>query len=242
MKFQIFHKYQDSGWIPTNLYSTDFDTIVRKAQECATNAIAYGMTQVCQTDTHQVLVEFPGGGGAPRYIADGYRALVTAALQHKVEVKKISPKKGCPDCKDGFYYPLIGPPEPCQTCQTVSPGPNCNEPPADIASYEEDSSKDISFDRQCKTAFNDIIFKDHPLILYSTDELLQRTIEFYSQHSRERRISILILRIQCLLNGEGAWMYNVNIMDTKFYELWDVDAIAWKTGVHLKIASVWRAE
>lgn len=23
----------------------------------------------------------------------------------------------CPDCKDGFYYPLVGPPEPCQTCQ-----------------------------------------------------------------------------------------------------------------------------
>ena len=23
----------------------------------------------------------------------------------------------CPDCKDGFYYPLIGPPEPCLTCQ-----------------------------------------------------------------------------------------------------------------------------
>ena len=22
----------------------------------------------------------------------------------------------CPDCKDGFYYPLIGKPEPCQTC------------------------------------------------------------------------------------------------------------------------------
>lgn len=24
----------------------------------------------------------------------------------------------CPDCKDGFYYPLIGPPEPCSTCAT----------------------------------------------------------------------------------------------------------------------------
>lgn len=22
----------------------------------------------------------------------------------------------CPDCKDGFYYPFVGPPEPCQTC------------------------------------------------------------------------------------------------------------------------------
>ena len=22
----------------------------------------------------------------------------------------------CSDCKDGFYYPFMGPPEPCQTC------------------------------------------------------------------------------------------------------------------------------
>ena len=26
-------------------------------------------------------------------------------------------KHNCPDCKDGFYYPLIGPPEPCRTCK-----------------------------------------------------------------------------------------------------------------------------
>ncbi len=25
----------------------------------------------------------------------------------------------CPDCKDGFYYPLIGPPENCQTCSPL---------------------------------------------------------------------------------------------------------------------------
>ena len=25
--------------------------------------------------------------------------------------------KDCKDCKDGFYYPLIGPREPCQTCK-----------------------------------------------------------------------------------------------------------------------------
>jgi len=23
----------------------------------------------------------------------------------------------CPDCKDGFYYPLVGPPEPCLACE-----------------------------------------------------------------------------------------------------------------------------
>lgn len=27
----------------------------------------------------------------------------------------------CPDCKDGFYYPLFGPPEPCQTCKKPLP-------------------------------------------------------------------------------------------------------------------------
>lgn len=26
----------------------------------------------------------------------------------------------CPDCKDGFYYPLVGPPEPCQTCARLT--------------------------------------------------------------------------------------------------------------------------
>lgn len=25
---------------------------------------------------------------------------------------------GCPDCTDGFYYPLVGPREACQTCST----------------------------------------------------------------------------------------------------------------------------
>lgn len=26
----------------------------------------------------------------------------------------------CPDCKDGFYYPLMGPKEPCQTCLPIA--------------------------------------------------------------------------------------------------------------------------
>jgi len=28
-------------------------------------------------------------------------------------------KMTCPDCKDGFYYPLIGPPETCRTCDGI---------------------------------------------------------------------------------------------------------------------------
>ena len=118
MKYQIFRKYQDSNWIPTNLYSTDLDEIIRKAQECSEDSIAYGMTAVVEASTNHRLhvVEFPGGGGHPRYIAEGYTALVTLALQHKTE---ISPKS-CPDCKDGFYYPLIGPKEPCPTCSSLS--------------------------------------------------------------------------------------------------------------------------
>ena len=35
------------------------------------------------------------------------------ALNAKVSTEKSS----CPDCKDGFYYPLIGSPEPCRTCK-----------------------------------------------------------------------------------------------------------------------------
>jgi len=119
MKYQIFHKYQDSNWIATTLYFDDLRLAVRRAQECATDAIAYGMTLVQDKMTGLHVVEFPGGGGYPRYIAEGYTALVTAALQHKTEVKKVSPKgKSCPDCKDGFYYPLIGAREPCPTCKT----------------------------------------------------------------------------------------------------------------------------
>ena len=167
----------------------------------------------------------------------------------------------CLDCKDGFYYPLIGKPEPCQTCQTSDcetcegtnyhlghpegtpgPCPDCNDPPADIASYEGDSSQDASFDRQCRTAFNEMVNKDHLNIYFSKNSLLTRRIEFYSIAPREERISRLICEIQCQLNAEGAWMYDVNIMNTRFYEVWDCDAIGWKTGVHLKIASVWRAE
>ena len=39
----------------------------------------------------------------------------------KKEVDKILVKtnNGCPDCKDGFYYPLIGSPEPCRICKCI---------------------------------------------------------------------------------------------------------------------------
>lgn len=120
MKYQIFHKYQDSSWMETNLLFNDFDAAVRKAQECSTDAIAYGMTAVRDLLTGLRIVEFPGGGGYPYHIATGYTALVTAALEQKVEVKKVSPKNKCPDCKDGFYYPLVGPKEPCSTCSNLS--------------------------------------------------------------------------------------------------------------------------
>lgn len=117
MKYQIFHKYQDSNWIPTKLYFDDLDPAVRKAAECCKDSFAYGMTAVRDVLTGLHIVEFPGGGGHPSNIAMGYTALVTLALQHKTEVVKVSPST-CTDCKDGFYYPLIGPPEPCQTCKT----------------------------------------------------------------------------------------------------------------------------
>lgn len=114
MKYQIFHKYQDSSWIPTNLYSTDLGNIIRKAQECSEDSIAYGMTAVWDLILQRHIVEFPAGGGNPHFIGAGYTDRVKAALEQKVEV---SPKKKCADCKDSFYYPLIGPKEPCRTCK-----------------------------------------------------------------------------------------------------------------------------
>ena len=114
MKYRVCHKYQDSNWMPTNLFSTDLGNIIRKAQECSENAIAYGMTAVIEarwTNHHFHIVEFPAGGGKPNYIPSGYESEVLAALEQKVETK------GCPDCKDGFYYPFVGPPELCRTCK-----------------------------------------------------------------------------------------------------------------------------
>ena len=149
----------------------------------------------------------------------------------------------CPDCKDGFYYPLIGSPEPCQTCKSTT------RPPADIAFYEGDSSQDAafdmrgtdsaSFDRDCRTAFNGIVFKDNPRIYYSANEMRSLGIEFYSQHSRKRRIALLISNIKHCFSEEvlfnGVKWFDVNIRDSKFFELWDMDHTAWKTGVYLKM-------
>ncbi len=42
----------------------------------------------------------------------------------------------CPDCKDGFYYPLIGPPEPCLTCQKSPTIPFLTHP---LVSFTSDS-------------------------------------------------------------------------------------------------------
>jgi len=197
-------------------------------------------------------------------------------LTENAVVADLPVKNDCPDCKDGFYYPFVGPPEPCQTCKespaycgtcegtnyflshpegTPGPCPDCNgddpttRPPADIASYEGDSSQDVafdmrgtdsaSFDRACRTAFNDIVNKDHPLILYSANELQSLGIEFYSQDSRERRIALLIYNIKQCLNEEvlcnGVKWFDINIKESKFFELWDMDRTAWKTGVHLKM-------
>ena len=39
-------------------------------------------------------------------------------LSDIVKIDKVTiTSHGCPDCKDGFYYPLTGPPEPCRTCK-----------------------------------------------------------------------------------------------------------------------------
>ena len=74
----------------------------------------------------------------------------------------------CPDCKDGFYYPFAGPPEPCQTCKgTPGPCPDCNDPPADLAFYESDSSQDASFPIDFKNQFLILLENLNPKELFN---------------------------------------------------------------------------
>lgn len=182
MKYQIFHKYQDSDWIPTELYFDDFDTAVRDAEHYSHDAIAYGMTAVRDTQNQFHYVEFPGGGGYPHYILDGYTALVTAALQHKVEV---SPKKGCLDCKDGFYYPLVGPREPCSTCSGLSNDSKLIMHLQDVwAGYPWDLTK-ISkpINTGCHYAINaHVIVKSGDLPEIINNKLVDKIIESMTQY------------------------------------------------------------
>lgn len=41
------------------------------------------------------------------------------AMIFKVETYHSKTVKSCKDCQDGYYYPLVGPRESCQTCQTT---------------------------------------------------------------------------------------------------------------------------
>lgn len=110
MKYQILHRYQDSNWMATNLYSTDLKIIIQSAERCARDAIAYGMTAVRDVLHRDHIVEFPAGGGKPCLIHPKYKVEVCLILEQEVV--------GCPDCKDGFYYPFVGPREPCPTCKS----------------------------------------------------------------------------------------------------------------------------
>ena len=121
MKYQILHKYQDSGWMPTGLSYDPLPIAIRKAHECSMDAIVYGMTAVLNIDNNYHVVEFPAGGGEPCFIHLRYESIVDAALEQKSV-------NGCPDCKDGFYYPLVGPKEPCLTCSSSVPSPDDSVP------------------------------------------------------------------------------------------------------------------
>ncbi len=44
----------------------------------------------------------------------GYNAILPITV-HQGEILTMIPGE-CPDCKDGYYYPLIGKREPCETC------------------------------------------------------------------------------------------------------------------------------
>ncbi len=167
-------------------------------------------------------------------------------LTENAVIADLTVKNGCPDCKDGFYYPLIGSPEPCLTCNDdpdIKGTDSAQLIPSDIVPIMNFSHHMIStaseFDRQCRTAFNEMMGKDFLLILYSAEKLRPITIELYSQHSREIRIALLISNIKHFCHEEvacnGVKWFDVNIEESKFFELWDMDRTAWKTGVHLKM-------
>lgn len=117
--YKILQRYQDdSNWAHTHISSSDLEWIIRRAEICARDPITYGMVAVLDI-THNVhVVQFSAGDAKPVYIDPNYRSVVAAALEQQVEVQKVEPVNKCPDCKDGFYYPLVGPKEPCPTCKS----------------------------------------------------------------------------------------------------------------------------
>lgn len=50
----------------------------------------------------------------------GHRYIIKLIIRQVGSSIKISTFKTCSDCKDGYYYPLIGPRELCRTCTDYS--------------------------------------------------------------------------------------------------------------------------
>lgn len=52
---------------------------------------------------------------------DGMDVSISLAAMRFVEMMDTAADftgiRTCPDCSDGFYYPLTGPREPCRTCK-----------------------------------------------------------------------------------------------------------------------------
>ncbi len=57
--------------------------------------------------------------GEPILIYEGHEEEVLIALDVKNQPVDVvmDITVSCPDCKDGFYYPFVGPKEPCRTCR-----------------------------------------------------------------------------------------------------------------------------
>lgn len=152
LKYRLYHKYRDSGWMETSEVFLNITTAIRRAAECSKDAIAYGMTAILDLNNQCHVVEFPEGGGKPCYIHPHFVSNVKAALEQKVETPQVK-TKDCPDCKDGFYYPLLGPKEPCKTC--------CGGSEITVKSSDEKIS-DINV--MLVTAWNSVPWKTHPTI------------------------------------------------------------------------------
>ena len=110
-------------------FEYNFDTQMIKMEFFRRPIYQSGLTpfEIKQLDFLKTIKSYSG-----TYLSD--RAFVQIYSFHPDKVKFIIPEKntvklfsdtkieleGCPDCTDGFYYPLVGPREPCQTCSHLS--------------------------------------------------------------------------------------------------------------------------
>lgn len=118
MKYQLHISIPSEEWEPLKIEC--FDSLV----------LAIGRAKILISETESTMIavaedlgphiiKFISGSEEPYYTHPDYTPEVLAALGYIPETiadKVIADR--CPDCKDGFYIPFVGPKEPCQTCSS----------------------------------------------------------------------------------------------------------------------------